>query len=190
MAKAIGGNKAKAFLAQIAQSAKNKVLRVGFLEGSTYPTGRPVPLVASIMEYGAPSAQFPIPPRPFFRTMISKNKADWGPMASKLLVKNKYDVDKTFQTMGNVISGQLKQSISETNSPPLSEVTLMVRSLMKGRMNQAAGLTTVYEAIRRVKGGERAKVRKTGQRASKNTVSGKPLIYTGLLQSSISFDIK
>ena len=190
VAKVSGGDKYKAFLANIANAAKPKKLRVGFLEGTVYPTGRPLPLVAATMEFGAPGAQFPIPPRPYFRTMIAKNKADWAPMASKLLIKNKYDIDKTFQTMGNVIAGQLRKSISETDSPALSQVTLMVRSMMIGRIQEAAGLTTVFEAVRRVKAGDRAKVRAKGKRGSKGSVSGKPLIFTGLLQSSVAFDIK
>jgi hypothetical protein len=191
MAKVSGGDRLKAKLDKIKLNAKNRTLRVGFLENRDYPiSGRPVPLVAAVQEYGAPGAQFPIPPRPFFRTMIAKNKANWPIQAAALLKQYNYDTDKVFQAMGNEIAGLLKQSIATTNAPALSQVTLMVRKMQIGSMQQPAGLGKVYEAVRRVKSGETVNVRKPGKRAPRGSVSGKPLIYTGLLQNSVDFDIK
>ncbi|PVX61240.1 hypothetical protein [Paraburkholderia unamae] len=48
-----GGDKLEAKLREIAEeAAKAKTVRVGFLEGATYPNGMPVAQVAAINEYG------------------------------------------------------------------------------------------------------------------------------------------
>jgi hypothetical protein len=193
MATVSGGDRAKGYLQKIADAAKPRTLNVGFLAGSTYPSGASVPLVATVQEFGGsvgPGGKWKIPPRPFFRSMVEKHKNEWPDQAARLLQANGYDTEKTFRTMGEVISGQLKQSIVSTNDPPLSPVTLMVRSLRTGKMNEPGSITTVFEAIRRVKAGETAKVRKPGQRGGRGSVSGKPLVYSGHLLSSVAYEIK
>lgn len=97
-------------------------LRVGFLEGATYPDGTPVALVAAVNEFGRPDRNQP--PRPFFRGMISEKQKDW-PRALGAVAKNTdYDIDKTLGQMGEGIKGQLQESIQQLDSPALSPVTV------------------------------------------------------------------
>ena len=76
MATMQGGKDLEAKLRALAQKvASPATLRVGFLEGATYPDGKPVAMIAAIQDFGAPRAG--IPPRPFFRNMIAAKKGEW-----------------------------------------------------------------------------------------------------------------
>ena len=69
-----GGAKLKAYLTRLSKKVeRSAVLRVGFLEGATYPNGTPVAMIAAIQEFGAPKAG--IPPRSYFRPLIAKSGA-------------------------------------------------------------------------------------------------------------------
>lgn len=123
MATISGGDKLAAALARIsAQVTAPVMLRVGFLERATYPDGTPVAMIAAIHNYGAPRAG--IPPRPFFSNMIADKSGEWGPAIAGLLVANDYDVVRSFDLAGAAIVGQLKQSIIDTNAPPLKPATI------------------------------------------------------------------
>lgn len=97
-------------------------VRVGFLESATYPGGTPVAMVAVMLDLGAPAAG--IPPRPFFRNMIVDKSPEWGSAIGGLLTANNYDIEKVLSLAGEAIAGQLRQSIVDTNSPPLAESTI------------------------------------------------------------------
>lgn len=84
-------------------------LRVGFLEGATYPDGKSVAMIAAIQEFGAPSRG--IPSRPFFRNMIRDKSPGWpGEIATQLKSTN-YDASATLNRMGAMIKGQIQDSI-------------------------------------------------------------------------------
>lgn len=97
-----GGEKLQAKLAEMAEKvSRPATLRVGFLEGATYPATKPtgkktlakakkyakagpaagssggklVAMIAAIQEFGAPSVG--IPPRPYFRRMIRAKSPTW-----------------------------------------------------------------------------------------------------------------
>ena len=154
-----------------------KVLRVGFLEGATYPDGTSVAMVAAIQEFGAPKAG--IPPRPYFRPMIQKEQSSWGPGFAKLLKSEGYNVDKALAQLGEVIVSQLQESIVATNSPPLSPVTLMLRRMVRDDPNLVVTGRTVAEARSRVAAG-----------LPYSGVSTKPLISTGYMLRSAAYEIK
>lgn len=97
-------------------------VRVGFLENATYPDGTPVALVAMIQDFGAPRAG--IPPRPFFRNMVREKSPEWPAAIRQLLIDNDYDVQKVLALTGEAIAGQLRQSIIDTNEPPLAASTI------------------------------------------------------------------
>ncbi len=104
-------------------------LRVGFLEGATYPDGTPVALVAAVNEFGRPDQNQP--PRPFFRDMIAAKQKDW-PRALRAVAKNNdYDIDKALGQMGEGIKGQLQESIRQLDSPVLSPVTVARKGFEK-----------------------------------------------------------
>ena len=63
MAKVTGGDKIEAALKEIAaRIGDGTAVRIGFLEGSTYPDGTSTPMVAAILEFGAPGSQDPAAP--------------------------------------------------------------------------------------------------------------------------------
>ena len=123
MATISGGEKLEARLRELAQKVSNPgTLRVGFLEGSTYPDGTPVAMVAAIQDYGAPSRN--IPPRPFFRNMVAEKKGEWPKAIEDLLIANDYDAKKALEITGEAIAGQLKDSILNGSYVPLKPATV------------------------------------------------------------------
>ena len=97
-------------------------VRVGFLEGSTCGGGihgeaeGSAPDIAFIQEYGAPAAN--IPPRPFFRNMITKRSSTWGKTLLNFLKHRKYSAREALMDTGLVMGEQLQISIIQTNDPP------------------------------------------------------------------------
>ena len=177
MVKVVGGDALLTRTEEISDSLRRaSTLEVGFLEGATYPDGTPVAMVAAIQEFGAPRVG--IPPRPFFRTMIAEKMPEWGPAIAGLLKDNDFDTRRTLSQAGEAIRGQLQQSIIDTNSPPLSPVTLMLRKMKAQDPSLVVTGATVGEAARRVAAGETA----TG-------VSTKPLVDTGHLLASVDYSV-
>jgi hypothetical protein len=122
MATLKGGAKFERAMAELARKIeKPATLRVGFLEGATYPDGTPVAMIAAINEYGRPPVQ---PPRPFFRRMIDAKKGEWPAAIAGLLRSTDMDAEKTLNLAGAAIEGQLKQSIVDLVSPPLAQSTI------------------------------------------------------------------
>lgn len=125
-----GGDALRKYLADIAQrTGDGEVLRVGFLEGATYPDGTSVPMVAAIQNFGAPAAN--IPPRPFFTNMVREKSPDWGKSLGNLLKDNQYNAEAALLKMGEGIKGQLQEAITDTNSPELSEGTIKAKGFSK-----------------------------------------------------------
>jgi hypothetical protein len=173
-----GGEKLTSRLQQMAENAgEGGTLRVGFLEGATYPDGTSVPMVAAIQEFGAPRAG--IPPRPYFRSMIKQDSPAWPTTLGKVLPAVDYDTDKALGVMGQHIAEQLQGSIIDLQSPPLSPVTLMLRKMRIGKMDAPVSFAMVQEARQRVARGE-----------SYAGVSTKPLIYTGVLKDAVAYEIE
>lgn len=171
-----GGDKLQAMLIQVADKiAQGEVLRVGFLETATYPTGEKVAQVAFWNEYGTKTA----PARPFFRNMIAAKKGAWGDDLHKVLKASGYDVKLSLERMGMRISEQLRQSIVDTDEPALSAITLMLRKMRQGQTDAPVTIGMVAEAARRVADGE-----------STAGVNAKPLIYTNVMRSSVAYDIQ
>jgi len=150
-----GGEKLQAKLAEMAEKVSHPAtLRVGFLEGVTYPDmprkalrkaykkrkksegaiqgakgGVLVAMIAAIQEFGAPSRG--IRPRPYFRRMIRAKSPTWGKGVARQLKETNYDATKTLGRTGEVIKGQLQQSIRDLVSPPLSPVTVARKGFAK-----------------------------------------------------------
>jgi hypothetical protein len=123
MATVTGGAKLADKLRDMARLMSNaSSVKVGFLAEAKYPDGTPVAMIAAIQDYGAPSVG--IPPRPFFRNMVAARKGEWPDAIRALLKANGYDALRTLQQTGEAIAGQLRQSIIDTNEPPLAESTI------------------------------------------------------------------
>jgi hypothetical protein len=178
MATIRGGDKFEAALAVLAHKlARKETLRVGFLENATYPNGTPVAMVAAIQNYGAPKVR--IPPRPFFSSMVAAKSPGWAAALEANLKAVDNDADQALRRLGEGIRGQLQQAIIETDTPPLSPVTIMLRKMKS--QNQALVVTrkTVGEAARRVAAGE-----------STAGVSTKVLDETAHMLNSVDYDVK
>jgi hypothetical protein len=155
-----------------------KSIDVGFLENSTpYADGTSTPTVAAIQEFGAPRAG--IPPRPFFRTMVAEHKGEWGGQIGTLMKKNGLSGLVAMGQMGELISGELKDSIQAVVAPPLSETTLLLRERF-GNNPQDIKFKDVQEARADAAMGATANV--TGTQA-------KPLIWTGHLLNSVAYKV-
>ena len=179
MATVKGGEKLNAKLKEMSDKvSKGTSLKVGFMAGATYPKGGiPVAAVAAILEFGAPRAS--IPPRPFFRNMIAAKSPSWPTAIRAQLEDSDFDAARAMDRVGQGIVEQLQTSIRETNAPPLSQVTLMLRKMRRDDPNLVVTGATVGEAARRVAAGE-----------SVGDVSQKPLVDTGRLLDSPTFKVE
>ncbi len=147
MATISGGGKLEAALRDMASKVSRAAsVDVGFLEGATYPNGVSVPMVAAIQEYGAPSRN--IPPRPFFRNMIAAKSGEWPDAVAALLKANDYDARTTLDQTGSAIAGQLRQSIVDTNSPPLSASTVKRKGSEKPLVDTGHMLASIDHIVR------------------------------------------
>lgn len=173
-----GGGLLEKRLAQLAKQVTNPAtLRVGFLENATYPDGTSVAEVAAIQNFGAPGRG--IPPRPFFSNMVARESPAWGAKLGRILEQNDWDAEKALALMGEGIAGQLRQYIVETNAPPLSAITLMLRKMRQDNPDLVVTGATVGEAAARIRAGE-----------SYGGVSTKPLVDTGNLLASVDYEVE
>lgn len=140
-----GGDKLEAELQRMAGAVTSaETVKVGFLAGATYPNGTPVAMIAAIQNWGAPRAG--IPPRPFFSNMIAAKSPEWGPATGALLIANDYDAAKTLAQVGEAVSGQLRQSIIDTNAPPLAASTVARKGFDKPLVDTGVMLNSIdYE---------------------------------------------
>lgn len=161
-----GGGKLQAYLRGIEQRVgKQPHTRVGFLEGSTEGDGTSMPAVAAENEFGNPAKKQP--PRPFFRQMIAKHKGEWSKQLGAKLIATNYDAMKALAGMGEVMAGELQQSITDLMTPVLADSTI----LQKG-------------------GGTLAKLAKARARARALGIAGpdKPLIDTGDMLKGVAHE--
>lgn len=121
-----GGSLLEAHLRGMAERIKRgNTVSVGFMEEDTYPEeqgGQPVAYIAAIQNFGAPEQG--IPPRPFFSNMVKEESPFWGKQLAEILKEERFDGRRTLDRMGGGIADQLKDSIRNTNEPPLSPVTI------------------------------------------------------------------
>ena len=116
-----GGAKLEAVLRDTAKKLSDgKLLRVGFLEGETYPDGTNVAQVAFWNEYGTVKS----PPRPFFRSMIADKSQKWGAALGANLAATGYDATKALGLVGAGIKDQLTKSIVDFQSPGNAPYTI------------------------------------------------------------------
>lgn len=167
-----GGDRLLKRLAEIGKEfGSKKSVRMGFLEGATYPDGTSVAQVAAINNFGAPAAG--IPARPFFTNMIRQKSPEWGLILVRLIKQSDGDVDKALAKMGLFMESQLADSIVEMNEPPNS----MVTNLLKQRFP-----TGTYEFDDVLKAWDDVAA---GVTAS----PGKPLVWSGHLLHSIGSEV-
>lgn len=140
-----GGSKLQEHLDRILKRVQSAdAVRVGFLEGATYPDGTPVAMIAAINEYGNPGHKQP--PRPFFRNMLDTKAKAWGEQTGKVLKAADFDAKVTLGRMGELIKGQLQGSIRDLTSPPLAPSTVRAKGFAKPLIDTGHMLNSVdYE---------------------------------------------
>ena len=169
--------KVQARLEEISQKMGGGSVSIGFMEGAPYPDGTPVAAVAFWNEFGH-GGPFPAPPRPFFRNMIADHQKEWPAQMAAQAKGTDYDGPKVLGSMGQVIKGELEQSINDLDSPELSDTTIMLREKY-GNNPQDIRARDVLAAQELVKDGFKG----TGG------TSAKPLIWTAHMKDSITFKV-
>lgn len=139
-----GGDELEARLAAIAENFGGGLVKVGFMDGATYPDGTPVAAVAFWNEFGRPSTGQP--PRPFFRRMIAKEAPEWPQKMARLAVATGFNGPQVLGLMGEDISGALKQSINDFQSPGLAPSTIAAKGFSKPLIDTSVMVNSVgYE---------------------------------------------
>ncbi|HGB4871447.1 TPA: hypothetical protein ACIVK9_005419 [Salmonella enterica subsp. enterica serovar Muenchen] len=151
--KVTGGRQFRQKLKQAADNLKSgKSLKVGFLEGATYPDGTPVAMVAAANEFGrVVNGQDVQPARPFFRNMIAAKSPEWGDVMVRILTVNNFDTKVALDLMGWRIRDQLAASITELVSPPLAESTVKRKGFDKPLMHTNHMIRSVEHSVDGVK---------------------------------------
>lgn len=167
----------KKLAALVDQIGDPATLRVGFLEGATEPDGTSIPMIAATQNYGSPAKG--IPPRPFFSNMIAAKASEWGDNIVTLLRAHNFSARIVLGLMGQRIAGQLRESIVNTNSPPLSPVTLLLRErFWSNRIDMK--FSDVTKARQDIAAGVKPNV--TGTQA-------KPLVWEGNMLNAVDYEV-
>jgi hypothetical protein len=114
--------KVQAKLDEISKKMGGGSVSIGFMEGATYPDGTPVAEVAFFNEFGVPNKNQP--PRPFFRNMIEDHQDEWPAQMAAQAKGTNYDGPKVLGLMGELIKGELQQSINDLTEPALAASTI------------------------------------------------------------------
>ncbi len=169
-----GGDKLDAFLRDRERKlGRGGTVRIGFLENATYPDGTPVATVAVAQNYGSPSRG--VPPRPFFSRMIADKSPGWGEAFVQTLRAANYDTRRALDMLGAGIAGQLREAIVETNDPPLSPVTVLLRQRFPNHDDMT--FADVLDARADIAAGEQP------------TGNAKPLVWSGHLLNSVDHEV-
>lgn len=180
-----GGDRLQQYLDRLlARVSSGHAVRVGFLEGATYPDGTSVPMVAAVQEFGGsmnipertqdlnfkvnantgksrfakadkanfaqtvtiPAHTVTIPARPFFRNMLDQKASGWGAQAGKALKAADFDAKVALTRMGELIQGELQESIRDFTNPALAPSTIRAKGFDKPLIQSGTLLRSVnYE---------------------------------------------
>ncbi|WP_437609674.1 hypothetical protein [Erwinia sp. V71] len=112
------------YLNNVASKLASMQVKVGFIDGATYPDGTPVAMAATRSEYGDPANNQQ--PRPYFRNAISDHSKEWSETISRGIQSGR-SVDQVLEVVGAQIQGDVQESIASLMSPALLPSTLAAR---------------------------------------------------------------
>ena len=112
------------FLNNVASQLESKQVKVGFIDGSTYPDGTPVVLAAITTELGDPANNQQ--PRPYFSNAIKEHEKEWS-AAVKRGIRAGLPVDQVLDVVGAQIKGDVQESIATLMEPALRDSTIAAR---------------------------------------------------------------
>lgn len=72
-----------------------------------------------------------IPPRPYFRNMITAHKDEWSGQLGDQLKAADYNATRALRRMGEIIQGELRQSITDLVEPALAASTIAAKGSAK-----------------------------------------------------------
>jgi hypothetical protein len=110
--------------------------------------------------------------------MIAAKKNGWGAKFGKIIKASDFDAKKAMALLGEDISADLRESIINTNSPPLSPITVMLRGMRSHDQSLVVSGKTVGEAARRV-----------AQGLTNYGASDKVLDDTGHMLHSVDYEV-
>ena len=178
------------------KSVGNQKVEIGILDGATYPNGTPVSKVACYLEYGwtqnvtarqrgwfsahgihlKPDTVLHSPARPFFEAAFNANRTKWiklGQSALKGLTSSENalnKITKALQLLGMTAQQDLQDAVIEGGVGGNSFASRSpLTTLLYGNLMHAGGHKT--------------------DGTPNQTTTGKPLYRTGILESSIAFNI-
>lgn len=177
MATVSGGDKLEKYLKNLSKRiTSGGTLKVGFLEGGpVYPDGMSVAEVATIQEYGSPVHH--IPARPFMRQTVLDREKEWPIRMAKLIVANDYDGRKALDQFGKTVVVDIKESILDVESPPLSPVTIAIRAWKAKNPGQKPDVEAIRRSLR------------NGNTPDLSGASTKPLIDTYKMINSVAYKV-
>lgn len=92
-----------------------------------------------------------IPSRPFFRSMIQKNKGSWPEQLGKIIKAADYDETIALGRLGTMVAEQLQESIREFNDPKNAKSTVSKKGFDKPLVESSHMLNSVDSEV---KGGD------------------------------------
>jgi len=140
----------------------------GWPEDNRYPAGQQVAYIAQIQEFGHGK----IPPRPFMRPAVDKNKSKWFDYAAfqaQRIIDGHTDGKTAMTKLAKLAAEDVQESMNAVKSPPLSDITLWARYYRKVLKRPVTG-ATIGEIAGKLKSGE--------LKGMPPSISDKPLIDT------------
>jgi hypothetical protein len=140
-----GGEGLQRRLAEIAAGLDTaQEVRVGFLEGSTYPDGTSVALVAASHNWGVPGK---LPARPFFSQMVDKQQSGWPALIELGLKRSGMNARGALEFAGRIMVEQLQASILAGGFAPLSPKTIARKGFDKALVDTSHMLNSAGSEV-------------------------------------------
>lgn len=89
-----------------------------------------------------------IPSRPFFRSMIQKNKGSWPEQLGKIIKAADYDETIALGRLGTMVAEQLQESIREFNDPKNAKSTVSKKGFDKPLVESSHMLNSVASEVK------------------------------------------
>jgi hypothetical protein len=146
-----GGDKLAAVLAKMAgQLGSGGTLNTGFLANATYPSkpGASAQINVATAMYFGEFGTSRSPPWAYFRRMIAAKSPRWGDALAKSAKASDYNTPRTLGLMGELIKGQLQESIVETTTPSNKPSTIARKGFDHPLIDTSHALKSVdYEVV-------------------------------------------
>lgn len=117
-------------------------VRIGWFPSAVYPSGQKVAQVAAYQEFGVASRN--IPARPFLRPTREKYLPEWRDLAARgarAMLAGNETAWSVMEKIGLRGAGDVKKTITEIFSPPLSPKTIAARLRKRADKHTVGNLT-------------------------------------------------